>query len=55
MTAPDIEIAFSHNMMDYTPEIVQAVPHEDHTVTVYFCDEKIRQVAEAAKIVIKAD
>jgi hypothetical protein len=28
-------------MMDYTPEIVQVVPHEDHTVSVYFCDGKI--------------
>ena len=28
-------------MMDYTPEIVQVVPHEDFTVTVYFCDGKI--------------
>ena len=28
-------------MMDYTPEIVQVVPHEDYTVTVYFCDGKI--------------
>ena len=27
-------------MMDYTPEIVQVVPHEDYTVTVYFCDGK---------------
>ncbi len=28
-------------MMDYTPEIVQVVPHENYTVTVYFCDGKI--------------
>ena len=28
-------------MMDYTPEIVLVVPHEDYTVTVYFCDGKI--------------
>ena len=28
-------------MMDYTPEIVQVVPHNDYTVTVYFCDGKI--------------
>ena len=28
-------------MMDYTPDIVQVVPHEDYTVTVYFCDGKI--------------
>ena len=28
-------------MMDYTPEIVQVVPLEDYTVTVYFCDGKI--------------
>ena len=28
-------------MMDYTPEIVQVVPHEDYTVAVYFCDGKI--------------
>ena len=28
-------------MMDYTPEIVQLVPHEDYTVTVYFSDGKI--------------
>ena len=28
-------------MMDYTPEIVQVVPHEDYTVTVSFCDGKI--------------
>ena len=28
-------------MMDYTPEIVQVVPYEDYTVTVYFCDGKI--------------
>ena len=27
-------------MMDYTPEIVQVVPHENYTVTVYFCDGK---------------
>ena len=30
-------------MMDYTPEIVQVIPHEDYTVTVYFCDGKIVQ------------
>ena len=28
-------------MMDFTPEIVQVVPHDDYTVTVYFCDGKI--------------
>ena len=28
-------------MMEYTPDIVQVVPHEDYTVTVYFCDGKI--------------
>ena len=28
-------------MMDYTPEIVQVIPHKDYTVTVYFCDGKI--------------
>lgn len=28
-------------MMDYTPEIVQVVPHDDYTVTVFFCDCKI--------------
>ena len=28
-------------MMDYTPDIVQVVPHKDYTVTVYFCDGKI--------------
>ena len=27
-------------MMDYTPDIVQVVPHEDYTVTVFFCDGK---------------
>ncbi len=27
-------------MMDYTPDIVQVVPHENYTVTVYFCDGK---------------
>ena len=27
-------------MMDQTPEIVQVVPHEDYTVSVYFCDGK---------------
>ena len=27
--------------MDYTPEIVQVVPHSDYTVTVYFVDGKI--------------
>ena len=27
--------------MDYTPEIVQVVPHKDYTVSVYFCDGKI--------------
>ena len=27
--------------MDYTPEIVQVLPHEDYKVTVYFCDGKI--------------
>ncbi len=28
-------------MMDYTPDIIQVVPHEDYTVAVYFCDGKI--------------
>ncbi len=27
--------------MDYTPEIVQVIPHEDYTVSVYFVDGKI--------------
>ena len=27
--------------MDYTPEIVQVVPHKDFTVSVYFVDGKI--------------
>lgn len=27
-------------MMEHTPGIVQIVPHENHTVTVYFCDGK---------------
>ena len=27
--------------MDFTPEIVQVVPHEDYTVDVYFADGKI--------------
>ena len=27
--------------MDYTPDIVQVVPHDDYTVTVFFCDGKI--------------
>ncbi len=27
--------------MDYFPEVVQVVPHEDYTVTVYFDDGKI--------------
>ena len=27
--------------MEVTPDIVQVVPHEDHTVSVYFCDGKI--------------
>lgn len=27
--------------MDYTPEIVQVVPHPDYTVSVYFVDGKI--------------
>lgn len=27
--------------MDYFPEVVQVVPHEDYTVTVYFHDGKI--------------
>lgn len=27
--------------MDYTPDIVQVVPHDDYTVSVYFCDGKI--------------
>ena len=28
-------------MMDYTPDIVQVVPHVDYTVSVYFVDGKI--------------
>ena len=28
-------------MMDYTPDIVQVIPHRDYTVSVYFCDGKI--------------
>ena len=28
-------------MMDFTPDIVQVVPHDDYTVSVYFCDGKI--------------
>ena len=28
-------------MMDVTPDIVQVVPHEDYTVSVYFCDGKM--------------
>ena len=27
--------------MDYFPEVVQVVPHEDYTVSVYFSDGKI--------------
>ena len=27
--------------MEYTPEIVQVVPHDDYTVSVYFVDGKI--------------
>lgn len=27
--------------MDFTPEIVQVVPHSDYTVSVYFVDGKI--------------
>ena len=27
--------------MDYTPEIVQVIPHRDYTVFVYFVDGKI--------------
>lgn len=27
--------------MNYTPEIVQVVPHDDYIVTVFFCDGKI--------------
>ena len=27
-------------MMDFTPAIIQVVPHEDYTVTVFFCDGK---------------
>ena len=27
-------------MMDYTPEIVQVVPHKNYTVSVFFCDGK---------------
>ncbi len=27
-------------MMDSTPDIVQVVPHENYTVSVYFCDGK---------------
>ena len=28
-------------MMDVTPQIVQVVPHDDYTVSVYFCDGRI--------------
>lgn len=28
-------------MMDYVPDIVQVVPHQDYTVSVYFVDGKI--------------
>ena len=28
-------------MMDVIPEIVQVVPHDDYTVSVYFCDGRI--------------
>ena len=28
-------------MMDYTPEIVQVVPHENYSVSVFFCDGKV--------------
>ena len=28
-------------MMDFTPEIVQVVPHDDYPVSVYFCDGTI--------------
>lgn len=28
-------------MMDQTPDIVQVVPHDDHTVSVFFCDGRI--------------
>ncbi len=28
-------------MMEITPQIVQVVPHDDYTVSVYFCDGKI--------------
>ncbi|MCI8295655.1 MAG: DUF2442 domain-containing protein [Lachnospiraceae bacterium] len=27
--------------MDYLPEIIQVIPHEDYTVSVYFSDGKI--------------
>ncbi len=27
--------------MDYFPEVVQVIPHEDFTVSVYFSDGKI--------------
>ena len=27
--------------MEYTPEIVQVVPHNDYTVSIYFADGKI--------------
>ena len=27
--------------MDYTPDIIQVVPHNDYTVSVYFVDGKI--------------
>ncbi len=37
-------------MMDYTPEIVQVVPHDDYTVTVYFCDGKIVQYDVTPKL-----
>ena len=37
-------------MMDYTPEIVQVIPHENYTVTVYFCDGKIVEYDVAPKL-----
>ena len=37
-------------MMDFTPEVVQVIPHEDYTVTVYFCDGKIVQYNAEPKL-----
>ena len=37
-------------MMDYTPQIVQVIPHEDYTVSVYFSDRKIVRYDVAPKL-----